>query len=96
MVFCHFALLREAASNHRMAKPEPLLNAMDETDCVVSWFSGHDHAGGYAVRNGVHHLTFRGMVENPVENAYALIEIHPDKLVIRGYGAEPSRVLELQ
>ena len=51
--FCHFALLKEAAEHHRMAKPEPILEAMDEAGCVAAWFAGHDHAGGYAVREGV-------------------------------------------
>jgi hypothetical protein len=41
--FCHFALLKEAARDHRMARPEPLLEAMDDAGCVVAWFAGHDH-----------------------------------------------------
>lgn len=93
--FCHFALLKEAAKHHRMAKPEPILKAMDETGCVVAWFAGHDHAGGYAQRNGVHHVTLKGMVEAPVNNAYAVIELHEDGLVEVGIGKEPSRELAL-
>lgn len=94
--FCHFALLKEAAAHHRMAKPEPILKAMDETGCVVAWFAGHDHAGGYAVREGVHHVTLKGMVEAPVENAYALIELHPDKIEETGFGKEPNRSMPLK
>lgn len=91
--FCHFALLKEAAKHHRMAKPGPILKAMDEANCVVAWFAGHDHAGGYAERNGVHHVTVKGMVEAPVENAYAVIELHEDRLEETGFGKEPSREL---
>jgi len=91
--FCHFALLKEAARDHRMAQPEPLLEALDRAGCVVAWFAGHDHAGGYALRNGVHHITIKGMVEAPGKNAYAFIELHPDYLRVVGVGAENSRNL---
>lgn len=95
IVFCHYALLKESAKSHRMAEPEPLLKAMDETGVVAAWFAGHDHAGGYALREGVHHVTIKGMVE-AVNNAYALIELHPEMIKINGFGDEPSRKLILQ
>ena len=85
------ALLPEAARDHRMAQPEPLLEAMDRAGCVLAWFAEHDHTGGYTVRKGVHHVTLRGMVEAPNANAYALIELHPDHLHETGVGKEPSR-----
>ena len=80
--FCHFNSIR--------------LKAVDEADCVAAWFAGHHHAGGYEIRNGVHYVTIKGMVESPVRNAYALIEIHPDRLREIGVGKEPSRDLPLQ
>ena len=102
--FCHYALLKEAARGHRMATPEPLLEALDRAGCVAAWFAGHDHAGGYAVRNGVHHVTLKGMVEAPEKNAYAFIELHPDHLREIGAGAEtrgknthgPVRILSIK
>ncbi|MHC4432846.1 MAG: LamG-like jellyroll fold domain-containing protein [Planctomycetota bacterium] len=89
--FNHFALLQEAAPSHRMAAPEPILDALDEAGNVVAWIAGHDHQGGYALRNGVHHVTVCGMVEAPVDNAYALMELHSDRLREVGFGKEPSR-----
>jgi len=89
--FCHFALLKAAAAHHRMSKPQPVLDAMDRAGCVVAWFAGHDHLGGYAVRKGVHHVTLKGIVEYPVKNAYALIELHGDRIKEIGFGAEPNR-----
>jgi len=64
---------------------------MDRTGVVVAWFAGHDHAGGYAVRKGVHHVTLKGIVEEPVKNAYALIELHGDRIREVGFGAEALR-----
>lgn len=92
IVFCHYPLLREAAKKHRMAEPEPILKLIDESNCVVAWFAGHDHEGGYALRKGVHHITVKGIVEAQ-NNAYSLIELYPDKIVEKGFGSEPSRIL---
>jgi len=92
--FCHFPLIDGAAPGARMADPQPLLSAMDEAPCVVAWFAGHDHAGGYAIRKGVHHVTIKGMVEASQKNAYALIELYPDGIRERGIGEEPCREMK--
>ena len=94
--FSHYALLQAATHHHRTAKPEPILKVIDDADCVAAWFAGHDHAGGYAIRNGVHHVTVKGMVEAPVVNAYALVEVCPDKIREIGFGKEPDRDLPLR
>ena len=91
--FCHFPLLKEAAENNRMAKPEAVLAELDASGCVVAWIAGHDHAGGYALRKGVHHLTIRGLVEAPGSTAYARFELGADRIRETGFGNEPSRVL---
>jgi hypothetical protein len=95
--FCHYPLLEAAAARHRMmANPEPFLKAMDDAHCVAAWFAGHYHAGGYAIRNGVHHVTLKAMIEAPVHTAYALIELHADRIREIGIGSEPSRDLPLE
>ena len=96
IVFNHFALLKSAASKHRMKKPQPVLKLINESGCVVAYFAGHDHAGGYAFQEGIHHITVKGMVEAPIHNAYAVIEVYPTKLKEVGYGKEPSRELNLE
>lgn len=95
IVFCHFALLESAAPRHRMKEPEPVLGLINESGCVVAYFAGHDHRGGYAYEDGIHHVTIQGMVEAPVDNAYAIIEVYPDKLMEIGFGKEPSREMKV-
>jgi len=63
---------------------------------VVAWFCGHDHAGAYAERDGVHFITFQGMVETPDQNAYAFVSIHGRRMLIEGRGREPTRDLRLR
>ncbi|MBN2021566.1 MAG: metallophosphoesterase [Pirellulales bacterium] len=92
----HFALFKESAARHRMKSPKPVDRIIDRAGCVVAYFAGHDHAGGYAEVRGVHHVTLQGMVETPGGNAYAVVEVFPDRIEIRGFGKVPSRSLTIR
>ncbi|CAO4142777.1 3',5'-cyclic adenosine monophosphate phosphodiesterase CpdA [Methylorubrum aminovorans] len=63
---------------------------------VIAYFSGHNHAGNYAERDGIHYVTFHGMVDTPASSAFAIVEIAGDRLEIQGFGREPSRSLTLK
>ncbi|MDD4190933.1 MAG: metallophosphoesterase [Mangrovibacterium sp.] len=93
--FCHYALIPDSTMHHYMAKPEPVLEILDNSRCVKAWFAGHDHGGGYTFRNKIHYLTFKGMIEAPLENSYALVELCEGKILIIGKGKEVSRELPL-
>ena len=95
IVFSHYALLEAAAPIDLMYAPEPVLKLIEKSGCVAAYFAGHDHKGGYAFHNGIHHLTFKGVVEAPKQNAYAVIELFPNHLKVIGYGKEPSRTCYL-
>lgn len=93
LCFCHFPLI-EGAGKARIADARSVLEVLDANPRVVAWFAGHDHAGGYAVRRGVHHVTLRGMVEASKQNAFAFVELGPDGLRLQGIGDQPSRDLK--
>lgn len=63
---------------------------------VIAYFNGHNHAGNYAERDGIHYVTFHGMVDTPASSAFAIVEIAGDRLEIQGFGREPSRSLTLK
>jgi manganese-dependent ADP-ribose/CDP-alcohol diphosphatase len=60
---------------------------------VVAYFSGHHHGGNYVIEDGVHHLTFYGMVESPTDALGAVVDVYPDRLLLRGIGKQEDRVL---
>lgn len=95
--FCHYPLIKEASPrDHKLHNPQLVLDLLDQyPGVVVAWMTGHDHLGGYAQRNGVHHLTLQGTVESGEKAAYAVITLYPDHLSLAGHGPAPSRELKL-
>lgn len=67
---------------------EAVLDILDAHGCVTAVFSGHDHAGGYAFRNGVHYVTFPSPLNVKEEDprAHATVEVFDDKIVLLNRG----------
>ncbi len=63
---------------------------------MKAYFSGHNHEGDYSVKNGIHYVTFKGMVETRDTNAAALITLTEHRITIHGLGRETSRSLNIR
>ena len=61
----------------------------------VAYLCGHNHVGNYGSIDGRHFINLKGMVDTPDETAFAIVEIDDDRLVIRGFGREESRSLDI-
>ena len=72
---------------------EDLISILEKWTCVKAVFSGHDHRGGYATDKNIHFITFCGVVQGDT-NSYAIADVYPDKIIIKGYGRETDRELE--
>ena len=94
LVFCHFPLYPQNV--HNLWNAEVLMDVLESAPCVAAYINGHNHAGNYGARNGVHYLTLKGMVETPDSTAYATVEVYKDRLELLGKGREPSRSLTLR
>lgn len=84
------------ANQHNMWDADRIVNLLAGQRHVVAYFCGHNHDGNYGEVDGLHFITFEGMVDTPSENAYAIVEIQGDRLDITGFGREPSRSLTLR
>eukprot|EP00195_Chlamydomonas_chlamydogama_P007806 CAMPEP_0202892322 /NCGR_PEP_ID=MMETSP1392-20130828/2048_1 /ASSEMBLY_ACC=CAM_ASM_000868 /TAXON_ID=225041 /ORGANISM="Chlamydomonas chlamydogama, Strain SAG 11-48b" /LENGTH=308 /DNA_ID=CAMNT_0049576219 /DNA_START=49 /DNA_END=975 /DNA_ORIENTATION=- len=63
---------------------------------VVMALAGHDHLGGYKCNRQVHFVTLEAMLEAPSSsNAFAIVNVFPDHIEVRGVGAATSRKLLL-
>ena len=94
LLFSHFPIVPKNLLN--LWNDDRLVEILQSHKCVVAYLSGHNHAGNYAEKNGIHYLTVEGMVDTPERNAYAVVEIYADRLRIVGRGRVPNRVLRLR
>ena len=94
ILLCHYPILPDNA--HNLWNDTEVLELIDRNrGTVLAWFNGHNHAGNYAERNGVHYVTVHGMVDTPDTNAWAILDVLPGaRLRVRGEGREPDRLLE--
>ncbi|MEL7133427.1 MAG: metallophosphoesterase [Pseudomonadota bacterium] len=91
VIFCHFPAAPEDI--HNLWNYEALQEVLSGYDNVMAYFNGHNHAGHYAVVDGVHYVTVEGMLETANSTAYAIIEVYEDRVVMNGFGRASDREL---
>lgn len=92
VLMAHFPIFPENV--HNLWNAAELLAIIDEYPCVKAWLNGHNHEGNYGERNGVHYVTFKGMVDTE-ETSYATVEVSDETLRVTGAGREEDRTLTI-
>lgn len=98
VVFCHHPVI-SPVTNLKLVlwNADDVLKVLESSGCVAAYVCGHDHKGAYAERNGIHHVTFPGIVEaGDGDNRCAVIEVYQDHLRILGSGTVPGRDLQIR
>lgn len=93
MLFCHFPVF--PADVHNLWNAAEVRELIRRYPCVKAYLNGHNHAGNYAVEDGVHYLTLQGMVDTK-HTSYAVVEVRKRHLSILGFGRERDRTLRLR
>lgn len=93
IVLCHYPVYPENA--HNMWDAPRILELLGAHPSVVAWFNGHNHEGNYGVSGNTHFVNFKGMVDTPDQNTFAIADVFSDRIVIRGFGREENRLLRL-
>lgn len=88
---CHFPISPE--NIHNLLNYKDILPLLSKYNNIVAWLSGHNHDGNYHDLNNIHCITFKGMVETKDSNSYAIVEVYNDRIIVRGFGREDSRIL---
>jgi manganese-dependent ADP-ribose/CDP-alcohol diphosphatase len=94
ILFCHYPLLPFEA--HALWNAEEVLQILQESGLVKAWINGHNHAGNYAIKNGIHFITMQGMVDTESKNAFSILTLSNNKIEIEGFGREISRSLPIK
>jgi hypothetical protein len=80
-------------NDHNLWNETELVSLLAASPSVLAHLSGHNHEGNYGVLGGKHFLNLKGMVETRDQTAFAIVEVHGDRLEVQGFGREPSRSL---
>ncbi|MBX5157153.1 MULTISPECIES: metallophosphoesterase [unclassified Rhizobium] len=78
---------------HDMWDCDRIVALLASHDNVVAYLNGHNHVGNYGKAGACHFVNFKGVVDTETENAFAIVEVYPDQIEIRGFGREESRTL---
>lgn len=93
IVMCHFPIFPVAC--HSLFNDEELTAELTQYKCVKAYFCGHNHAGGYALKDGVHFINFKGMVDTETSMAFAKVTLTQDSIFVEGKGREPSKRMKI-
>lgn len=94
IVMGHYPLYPE--DPHNLWNAEEVVTVLEQSGNVMAYFNGHNHAGNYGQKKGIHYLNFKGMVDTPDQNTFAAVHVHPDHLAVEGFGREDSRELSIR
>lgn len=84
VVFCHLPTLPGSCRPDLLLwDHDEVLKLLDTCPTLVSYMCGHDHWGGYGERNGVHYMTYPGMVEHAAKDSSFIVDVHADRLTVR-------------
>ncbi len=90
-LFCHYPLM--PLERHTLWNQKEIISLLNNFSCVKLWMNGHNHAGNYALHNGIHFVTLKGMVETESKNAFATVNLYNNRIEINGFGREENRTL---
>lgn len=96
LVFTHHPLMPENNGHEALNNREILHLLVAYKKQVKAVFSGHNHAGAFAVQEGLPCITLEGMIETADQNAYGRLVIYSDRIEVLGIGRMTSRVISFE
>ncbi|VAW26477.1 hypothetical protein MNBD_BACTEROID06-1266 [hydrothermal vent metagenome] len=94
IVLAHFPILPLAALN--LWNDVEVVQILEKHTSVKAYFNGHHHPGNYVEKEGIHYVTFQGMVMTKEETAYAVVTLGKKEITVEGVGREPFRTLRIK
>lgn len=92
LIFSHNPLY--PAFDHAALNDQEILDVIGKYACVKCLISGHYHVGTFAYYKDIPCITTEGMIETENENAYGIIELTDNELILTGYGRTKSHALK--
>ncbi|WP_426236677.1 metallophosphoesterase [Pararhizobium sp. DWP1-1-3] len=93
LVLGHYPVFPE--NSHNMWDSQRIIDLLTGFSCFRGYFCGHNHEGNFGEVGGRPFVTFKGMVDTPDENTFAIVTVFADRIGIEGFGREVSRVMRI-
>ena len=91
IIFSHLPV-RPLDNEHNLWNNHEIIQIIENSSSVVAYINGHNHAGAYVFKNGIHYITVFGMVDTMI-SSYGILEIFSDSLVLKGHGNQQTLLL---
>lgn len=91
LIFSHHPLYPD--TDYTAQNNQEILDVIGNHSCVKAIFSGHHHSGNFAYFKNIPIVTMEGMIETEKENAFAVVSIYTDRIMLDGRGRATSRTL---
>ena len=92
ILFCHFPVYPDSVYLN-LWNSEDIIALIEDYPNVVAYINGHFHAGNYGFKKGKHYVTQAAMLDTYDRNSFSMLEIYSRKLVFKGFGFNPDRIL---
>ena len=75
--------LLDSTGSYYVGNAAAVRQILEASGKVLAVFQGHHHTGSYSQIRGIHYYTLKAVVEGsgPQNNAYAIVEVHPDRSI---------------
>lgn len=83
-------------NSHNMWDSGRIIDLLTGFSCFRGYFCGHNHEGNFGEVDGWPFVTFKGMVDTPDENTFAIVNVFHGRIEIEGFGREESRVMRIE
>lgn len=94
ILFSHLPI-RPLENSHNLWNDHEIAELIEKYSNVVAFINGHNHAGNYQLKNGVHYVTMFGMVDTDI-SSFGILKIYDEILEIQGFGHQENLSLKIE
>jgi hypothetical protein len=93
MLFSHFPAY--PPNPHDLWNADAVIAMLERHASVKLWLDGHNHDGNYGLRDGIHYVNLKAMLDTP-DTAYARLDVYRNRIELVGAGRQQSMTLPLK
>ncbi len=93
ILYCHFPIY--PLNPHNLWNAPEVMALVERHRSAKAWINGHNHDGNIGEHAGVHYVNLKAMLDTE-DTAYAVVDVHTDRLTITGFGRQESLSLSLR